>query len=185
MDHPAALHRLRVGVPATVEHSSEAGPETGKWVAETTQVWYIPLTWFNDSSEPCYRALLRLWMRWNFECVPRISYIRFYGNLLLAMHGSREAKTGKAGVVWSHGMLGNNQTFPLTRSPSTAMSAWVALLTVVRYQADHPEWNESLRGDLRRAVSSGALSLLYPIPGTFSGIDLRKPENLGLKWIHR
>ncbi|KAH9014154.1 VPS28 protein-domain-containing protein [Lactarius deliciosus] len=37
MDHPAALHRLEVGVPATVEHSSEAGPETGKWVAETTQ----------------------------------------------------------------------------------------------------------------------------------------------------
>jgi ESCRT-I complex subunit VPS28 len=38
MDHPAGLHRIRVGVPATVEHSSEAGPETGKWVAETTQV---------------------------------------------------------------------------------------------------------------------------------------------------
>lgn len=38
MDHPAALHRLKVGVPATVEHSSEAGVETGKWVAETTQV---------------------------------------------------------------------------------------------------------------------------------------------------
>ena len=38
MDHPAALQRLKVGVPATVEHSSEAGPETGKWVAETTQV---------------------------------------------------------------------------------------------------------------------------------------------------
>jgi hypothetical protein len=38
MDHPAALHRIKVGVPATVEHSSEAGPETGKWVAETTQV---------------------------------------------------------------------------------------------------------------------------------------------------
>ncbi|KAI5829786.1 vacuolar protein sorting-associated [Schizophyllum commune Tattone D] len=37
MDHPAALHRIQVGVPATVEHSSEAGPETGKWVAETTQ----------------------------------------------------------------------------------------------------------------------------------------------------
>ncbi|PPQ71158.1 hypothetical protein CVT24_009839 [Panaeolus cyanescens] len=37
MDHPAALHRLKVGVPATVEHSSEAGPETGKWIAETTQ----------------------------------------------------------------------------------------------------------------------------------------------------
>lgn len=38
MDHPAALHRIKVGVPATVEHSSEAGPETGKWVAQTTQV---------------------------------------------------------------------------------------------------------------------------------------------------
>jgi ESCRT-I complex subunit VPS28 len=41
MDHPAALHRLKVGVPATVEHSSEAGPETGKWVAETTQVRHV------------------------------------------------------------------------------------------------------------------------------------------------
>ena len=38
MDCPAALHRLKVGVPATVEHLSEAGPETGKWIAETTQV---------------------------------------------------------------------------------------------------------------------------------------------------
>ena len=37
MDHPAALHRIRVGVPATVEHSSETGPEKGKWVAQTTQ----------------------------------------------------------------------------------------------------------------------------------------------------
>jgi ESCRT-I complex subunit VPS28 len=37
MDLPAAQHRIKVGVPATVEHSSEAGPETGKWVAETTQ----------------------------------------------------------------------------------------------------------------------------------------------------
>lgn len=42
MDNPAALHRIKVGVPATVEHSSEAGPETGKWVAETTQVSIIP-----------------------------------------------------------------------------------------------------------------------------------------------
>jgi ESCRT-I complex subunit VPS28 len=41
MDHPAALHRLNVGVPATVEHSSEAtegGSEMAKWVAETTSV---------------------------------------------------------------------------------------------------------------------------------------------------
>ena len=41
MDLPAALHRLKVGVPATVEHPSEAGPETGKWVAETTQVRHV------------------------------------------------------------------------------------------------------------------------------------------------
>jgi hypothetical protein len=41
MDNPAALHRIKVGVPATVEHSSEAGPETSKWVAETTQVNFI------------------------------------------------------------------------------------------------------------------------------------------------
>ena len=39
MEHPAALQRIRVGVPATVEHSSEAGAETSKWVAETTQAF--------------------------------------------------------------------------------------------------------------------------------------------------
>lgn len=38
MDNPAALHRIQVGVPATVEHSTEAGPETAKQVAEATQV---------------------------------------------------------------------------------------------------------------------------------------------------
>ncbi|KAG9086460.1 Vacuolar protein-sorting-associated protein 28 [Ceratobasidium sp. 392] len=39
MDHPAALHRVQVGVPATIEHSSEqnGSTETAKWVAETTQ----------------------------------------------------------------------------------------------------------------------------------------------------
>ncbi len=47
MDHPAALQRIRVGVPATVEHSSEAGPETAKWVAETTQVGH-PTILFHD-----------------------------------------------------------------------------------------------------------------------------------------
>lgn len=47
MDNPAAVHRLKVGVPATVEHgggsegeegSSNSGGEQGKWVAEVTQV---------------------------------------------------------------------------------------------------------------------------------------------------
>lgn len=44
MDHPAALHRLNVGVPATVEHSSEAtegGSDMAKWVAETTSVCHV------------------------------------------------------------------------------------------------------------------------------------------------
>ncbi|RSH87802.1 Vacuolar protein-sorting-associated protein 28 [Apiotrichum porosum] len=41
MDHPAALHRIQVGVPATVEHSAEAGGggESGKYVAEATQAF--------------------------------------------------------------------------------------------------------------------------------------------------
>ena len=51
MDNPAALHRIKVGVPATVEHSSEAGPETSKWVAETTQVRA-------DQIHPPYRLTL-------------------------------------------------------------------------------------------------------------------------------
>jgi ESCRT-I complex subunit VPS28 len=41
MDHPAALHRIRVGVPATIEHSTSGSAlssnESGRWVAETTQ----------------------------------------------------------------------------------------------------------------------------------------------------
>ncbi|KAJ3798076.1 vacuolar protein sorting-associated protein 28 [Lentinula aff. detonsa] len=37
MDYSAALERVKVGVPATVEHPTDSGPETAKWVAETTQ----------------------------------------------------------------------------------------------------------------------------------------------------
>lgn len=42
MDCTAAAHRIEVGVPATVEHSSEEGVEAAKWVAETTQVRHPP-----------------------------------------------------------------------------------------------------------------------------------------------
>lgn len=42
MDCTAAAHRLQVGVPATVEHSGEDGPDAAKWVAETTQVSPTP-----------------------------------------------------------------------------------------------------------------------------------------------
>jgi len=42
MDHPAASHRLSIGVPATVEHASSSNPsqsgsERAKKVAECTQ----------------------------------------------------------------------------------------------------------------------------------------------------
>ena len=51
MDSPAAVHRLKVGVPATVEHgggdgdgeNGGGGNEQGKWVAEVTQVRPPPL----------------------------------------------------------------------------------------------------------------------------------------------
>ncbi|KAI6156740.1 vacuolar protein sorting-associated, partial [Pisolithus tinctorius] len=52
LDTPAALHRIKVGVPATVEHSSEAGPETGKWIAETTQNFIT----FMDTLKLCLHA---------------------------------------------------------------------------------------------------------------------------------
>ncbi|WOO79348.1 Vacuolar protein sorting-associated protein 28 [Vanrija pseudolonga] len=40
MDHPAALHRLQAGVPATVEHADAGdGAESGKYVAEATQAF--------------------------------------------------------------------------------------------------------------------------------------------------
>lgn len=41
MDHPAASHRLSIGVPATIEHASTSNPQSGseraKRVAECTQ----------------------------------------------------------------------------------------------------------------------------------------------------
>lgn len=60
MDCTAALHRLNIGVPATVEHSShEDGTHGGsggsgehsKWVAETTQVRSNLSLLFNYSFE--------------------------------------------------------------------------------------------------------------------------------------
>lgn len=38
MDCTAAAQRLKIGVPATVEHSAQEGSETAKGIAETTQV---------------------------------------------------------------------------------------------------------------------------------------------------
>ncbi|KAI5987869.1 hypothetical protein EDD15DRAFT_2199303 [Pisolithus albus] len=36
---PAALYGTEVGIPSAVERSSQAGPETGKWITETMQIF--------------------------------------------------------------------------------------------------------------------------------------------------
>lgn len=102
MDNPAALHRIKVGVPATVEHSSEAGPETGKWIAETTQVWYhssvstINLHLF-------LRALSPSWMDFAFEWKLKINCIQCSKNWLLVTQDSKEARIGRGAVGWFPG----------------------------------------------------------------------------------
>lgn len=90
MDHPAALHRIQVGVPATVEHSSEAGPETGKWIAETTQVCsyqYIMMMVVHQSIKSFITFMdgLRLRMRAKDQLHPMLQelvtgYARFKGS---------------------------------------------------------------------------------------------------------
>src|SRR5882762_2448090 len=102
MDHPAALHRIRVGVPATVEHSSEAGPETGKWVAETTQAgtqFYVT----RQLTEQDLRVLLHSWMHSNYVFVPKINCILFCKSSLQGTRDLRAAKTGKAAAKWWDG----------------------------------------------------------------------------------
>lgn len=74
MDCPAAAHRLHVGVPATVEHSAEEGVETGKWVAETTQVILIFMLAIKPHLTP-QSASLRLWMLSDSTCVLKTSSI--------------------------------------------------------------------------------------------------------------
>ena len=107
MDHPAALHRLKVGVPATVEHSSEAGPETGKWVAETTQVClaFSPSHSRIDADDPVYlfRASSHSWTPSNCAYAPKINCTLFYRSWLLGMQGSKGVRTGRGGVGWSGG----------------------------------------------------------------------------------
>jgi hypothetical protein len=66
MDHPAALHRLKVGVPATVEHASENGDtqQTSKRVAETTQVRSITIcTYFVGTHTWCSIVVHQLYGR--------------------------------------------------------------------------------------------------------------------------
>ena len=60
MDHTAALHRIQVGVPATVEHSSEAGPETGKWIAQTTSVSDIFIFCWYDLTTLLYLRIITI-----------------------------------------------------------------------------------------------------------------------------
>jgi ESCRT-I complex subunit VPS28 len=39
MSCPAAVNRLKIGVPATIEHASEASTTSAKYVAETVQLF--------------------------------------------------------------------------------------------------------------------------------------------------
>ena|SRR5258706_4619329 len=124
MDHPAALHRLKVGVPATVEHASESGDaqQTSKWVAETTQV--LSITIMSHYRHP-FRGYSHLalcshssisWMQSNSRCVQRTSCTRCFRSWSQATRGLKEVKTSKAEARWSLG-----------RYPSTSPSAWSSL----------------------------------------------------------
>ena len=136
MDHPAALHRLKVGVPATVEHSSEAGPETGKWVAETTQVivtsllmafWTDKRIFFFAQSFITFMDALRLRLRAKDQLHPIL----------------QELVTGYARFKGSKDWEG--------RSKMVGWYVFVLMLTLyARYpcfKVDHFKRDESIRGD--------------------------------------
>src|SRR5258708_26198346 len=107
MDHPAALHRLKVGVPATVEHASEGGDaqQTAKRVAETTQVRPITTSRSHHSLSEYLHLVFcshssTSWMPSNSECVQRISYTRCFRSLSQATRGLKEVKISKAEASW-------------------------------------------------------------------------------------
>lgn len=144
MDHPAALHRLKVGVPATVEHASESGDaqQTSQWVAETTQVPSITIIFvsrhpFRGSSHLAFCSHSSTsWMQSNSGCVQRISYIRCFRSLSRATRDLKAVKTSKAEARWSLG-----------RYPFTATSdnhGFRPLLILSRLQVDTTQWNESI-----------------------------------------
>jgi ESCRT-I complex subunit VPS28 len=74
---PSATYRLKVGVPATVEHttaSTEVGTDqqvSARNIAETVEVF----TCYTGLTE---RNLLRSWMHSNYPIGPRISYILIF-----------------------------------------------------------------------------------------------------------
>lgn len=72
MDHPGALHRLTVGVPATVEHASAGNSNSAdraKWVAEMTQAWITLMDALKlrmhakDQLHPLLSELMSTWSR--------------------------------------------------------------------------------------------------------------------------
>ena len=110
MDHPDALHRLKVGVPATVEHASEGGDaqQTSKGVAETTQVRSItiscPYYSFSGYSHLVFRSHSSTsWMQSNSGCVQKTSCTRCFRSWSQATRGLKEVKTSKAEARWSLG----------------------------------------------------------------------------------
>jgi ESCRT-I complex subunit VPS28 len=140
MDLPAALHRLKVGVPATVEHSSEAGPETGKWVAETTQVRLLP----------CISFLIRL---------PRLTFfqnfITFMDALKLRMRAKdqlhpilQELVTGYARFKGSKDWEGRSKMVGWYVTPCDS-SIPISHVLYHSLKVDHAQRDESIGGDHR------------------------------------
>jgi hypothetical protein len=144
MDLPAALHRLKVGVPATVEHSSEAGPETGKWVAETTQVRLLFLR---------ISFLIRFPRPSSFQ-----SFITFMDALKLRMRAKdqlhpilQELVTGFARFKGSKDWEGRSKMVGWYVVP------WMPVSYVLypSLKVDHAQRNESIGGDYRGAIETG------------------------------
>jgi hypothetical protein len=120
MDCAAAVHRLKVGVPATVEHSAEEGVETARWIAETTQVLFLPLP-PPSCRRSCakifrYRTLSHSWTPSSSNCAQKISSIPSWPNSYPGTAGSPKATDGRGGQSSCNG---KKTPFPL-RLPRTA-----------------------------------------------------------------
>jgi len=154
MDHPAALHRIRVGVPATVEHSSEAGPETGKWVAQTTQVRRM---------ESCISRLYLL------PPSMKQSFITFMDALKLRLRAKdqlhpilQELVTGYARFKGSKDWEGRSKMVSWYDFPFHCRLPTHPNIPFNINQAYHSKWNESIGRNNRGAVETGAYSRCRP-----------------------
>jgi VPS28 protein len=122
MDCAAALHRLKIGVPATVEHSAAEGVETARWIAETTQVLLAPfrLCLKTRSAKgyahmgsppfsppfrhrPSSRISSRSWTHSSLSCARKISSIRSWPSSYQDTADSPKAMDGRDGQSFYNG----------------------------------------------------------------------------------